>query len=212
MWFCVSHRTAFYCNLPQKKAVANLPVMQRTMKSAQEKGARQQKATGQIEFWENQKDNLKNMECNTIEEIAKKLEKLQSFEDEIAAAKMQYNQEQMWHMMDEAKGTGEKIAEQAEKLEPKTAEERKEEMAEEALGTDENKGVMTEIMEDITQITEELTEEMAEKAAEIDPQDELSEEHLKDAESLTDVVAENTPAQEQLLSQPHKYKRIDLLV
>lgn len=194
----------------------NRPMMQRTaMKSAQEKGARQQKTNGQIEFWENQKDSLKNMECSTIEEIAKKLEKLQTYEDEIAAAKMQYNQEQMWHMMDEAKEKGEKIAEQAEKLEPKTAEERKEEMVEEALGTDENKGVLSESMEEITKIAEEMAEEaaeMAEEVTEMDLQDELSEEHLEDAERLTEIVPENTPAQEQPVSQLPKYKRIDMLV
>ncbi len=50
--------------------------------------------------------------------------KFHSYEDEIVAVKMQYNQEQMWHIMDEAKEIGEKIAEEAEKFEPKTAEER----------------------------------------------------------------------------------------
>lgn len=187
----------------------NLPVMQKTaLKSTQEKAVRQQNAAGQIEFWEKQKENLKNMECSTLEDIAKKLEKLDSYESEIAAVKMQYNQEQMRHAMDEAKETGEKIAEEAEKLEPKTAEERREEMAEKALGTDEGKGVLTEIMEDLSQLAEELTEEVTE----IDLQEELSQENPESADSLPDAVAESDLAQEQLLSQPVKYKRIDLLV
>lgn len=187
----------------------NLPVMQKTaLKSTQEKAERQQNAAGQIGFWEKQKENLKNMECSTLEDIAKKLEKLDSYENEIAAVKMQYNQEQMRHAMDEAKETGEKIAEEAEKLEPKTAEERHEEMAEEALGTDEEKGVLTEIMEDLSQLAEELTEEVTE----IDLQEELSQENPESADSLPDAVAESDLAQEQLLSQPVKYKRIDLLV
>lgn len=187
----------------------NLPVMQKmALKSTQEKAERQQNAAGQIEFWEKQKENLKNMECSTLEDIAKKLEKLNSYEDKIAAVKMQYNQEQMRHAMDKAKEIGEKIAEEAEKLEPKTAEERREEMAEEALGTNEGKGVLTEIMEDLSQLAEGLTEEVTE----IDLQEELSQENPESADSLSDAVAESDLAQEQLLSQPVKYKRINLLI
>ncbi len=187
----------------------NLSLMQKpALKSAQEKAERQQNAAGQIEFWEKQKENLKNMECSTLEDIAKKLDKLDSYENEIAAVKMQYNQEQMRRAMDEAKEIGEKIAEEAEKLEPKTAEERREEMAEEALGTDEEKGVLSEIMEDLSQLAEELTEEVTE----LDLQEELSQENLESADSLSEAVSENALAQEQLPSQPVKYKRIDLLI
>lgn len=187
----------------------NLPVMQKmALKSTQEKAERQKNAAGQIEFWEKQKENLKNMECSTLEDIAKKLEKLNSYEDEIAVVKMQYNQEQMRHAMDKAKEIGEKIAEKAEKLEPKTAEERREEMAEEALGTNEGKGVLTEIMEDLSQLAEGLTEEVTE----IDLQEEFSQENPESADSLSDAVAESDLAQEQLLSQPVKYKRINLLI
>lgn len=187
----------------------NLPVTQKpALKSTQEKAERQQKAAGQIQFWENQKESLRNMECSTIEDIAKKLEKFHSYEDEIAAVKMQYNQEQMRHAMDEAREIGEKIAEEAEKLEPKTAEERREEMAEEALGTDEEKGVLTEIMEDLSQLAEELTEEVTE----LDLQEELSQENPESADSVSDTVSESALEQEQHLSQPVKYKRIDLLI
>ena len=44
------------------------------------------------------------------------------------------NNSQMFHVMDEAEEHGEKIAEAAERNKPKTEEERKEEMVDEALG------------------------------------------------------------------------------
>lgn len=167
----------------------NLPMMQKpALKSTQEKIERQQKAAGQVQFWENQKEKLKNMECSTIEDIAKKLEKFHSYEDEIASVKMQYNQEQMWHIMDEAKERGEKIAEAAEKTKPKTAEERREDMVEEALGIDDEKGMLSESLE------------------------ELSQENPESADGLSDVVSESVLKQEQLPLQPDKYKRIDLLI
>ncbi len=39
------------------------------LKSTEEKEERQQKAQSQIDFFENQKANLKNMKCETLEEI-----------------------------------------------------------------------------------------------------------------------------------------------
>lgn len=171
----------------------NLPMMQKAgLKSSQEKAERQQKAAGQIDFWEKQKESLKNMECDSIEDIARKLDKFHTYEDEIAAVKMQYNQEQMRHTMDEARELGEKIAKEAEKYEPKTAEERREEMAEEALGTDENKGELTEMLEDMQEEISEMTEEMTEETL----------------ESISDLPLE----EEQPMDQSVKYKRIDLLV
>ena len=146
----------------------NLPRMQRAgLKSVQEKAERQQKAQSQITFWENQKESLKNMEYNTPEDIMEKLGRFHSYESEISAVKMQYNQEQMWHAMDEAREIGEKIAEGVEKFEPKTAEERREDIAEEALGTDENKGELTESMEKMQEEVTELTEEIAESTEEL---------------------------------------------
>lgn len=187
----------------------NLPMMQKpALKSTQEKIERQQKAAGQIQFWENQKEKLKNTECSTIEDIAKKLEKFHSYEDEIASVKMQYNQEQMWHIMDEAKERGEKIAEAAEKMKPKTAEERREDMVEEALGIDDEKGMLSESLEELSDLAEELTEEVTE----IDLNEELSQENQESADGLSDVVSESVLKQEQLPLQPDKYKRIDLLI
>lgn len=136
------------------------------MKSTREKLERQEKAQSQIDYWENQKENLKNMECDTVEEIAKKLEKFHSYEDAIAAAKQAYNFEQMRHVLDEAQEQGEKIAEAAEKTKPKTEEERKkealEEVLEETTGTEETgDGMLEELMENVEELTEELTEEAA---------------------------------------------------
>ena len=96
------------------------------LKSTQDKMERQQKAQSQIDFFENQKENLKNMQCDSIEDIARKLEMFHSYEDQIAAVKKQYNNEQMFHAMDEARERGEQIAELAEDYAPKTEEERKE--------------------------------------------------------------------------------------
>ena len=130
-----------------------------TLKSAQDKAERQQKATNEIAFWENQKENLKNRECDTLEEIAQKLKAFHSYEDEIAAVKSAYNNEQMGHILDEAQEQGEKNAEAAKKQEPKTPEERREEMAEEALGTEDEESVFDEMLDAVTEAAEETLEE-----------------------------------------------------
>ena len=124
---------------------------------------RQAKRDNQISFYENQKENLKKMECTTVEEIARKLDMFHSYEDQIAAVKAAYNSEQMWHILDESREIGEKIAEAAEKLEPKTPEERIEEIVEEAMGTDENEGVLEEVMDEAANMQEEIQEEILEE-------------------------------------------------
>lgn len=178
----------------------NLNLMQHTaLKSTQDKLERQQNTQKQVAYWEQQKENLKNMECSSLEEIAEKLEMFHSYEDEIAAARMKYNSEQMWHIMDEARELGEKIAEEAEKLEPKAAEERRREMAEEALGIDDSKGELTESMEEIQEEMDELREEM---------QDEIDE---NPNPKQTDVIMEQEE-QKALEEQAVKYKRIDIMV
>ena len=195
----------------------NLPMMQRTgLKSAQDQAERQQKAQSQIAFWENQKESLKNAECDTREAIGKKLEQFHSYESEIAAVKTQYNQEQMWHAMDEAKELGEKIAEEAEKFEPKTAEERREDMAEEALGTDENKGELTESMEEMQEEMSELTEDMSQTMEEItesaeETYDSLTEESMETMEAAASAEMPADSA-ELMPDQTVKYKRIDVFV
>ena len=168
------------------------------LKSTQDKLERQQKAQSQIDFFENQKENLKKMQCDSIEEIARKLEMFHSYEDQIAAVKKQYNNEQMFHTMDEARERGEQIAELAEDYAPKTEEERKEEMVEEALGIEE-KGGLTESMEDVQEITEEMVEELA----------------IENVEALDEAMTEDSEvlAETELLPQEEvKYKKIDILI
>ena len=168
------------------------------LKSTQDKLERQQKAQNQIEFFENQKENLKNMQCDSIEDIARKLEMFHSYEDQIAAVKKQYNNEQMFHTMDEARERGEQIAELAEDYAPKTEEERKEEMVEEALGIEE-KGGLTESMEEVQEITEEMVEELATENAEL-----LDEAMTAESEVLADTAV--------LPPEEVKYKKIDILI
>ena len=80
------------------------------LKSTREKIQRQEERDGKIAFFETQKQNLKNQKADTIEEIAKKLEKFHTYEDEIAAAKQEYNSSQMFHILDEAEERGEQMA------------------------------------------------------------------------------------------------------
>jgi hypothetical protein len=115
------------------------------LKSTREKLQRQEERDNQIAFLENQKSSLKNRECDSLEDIGRKLEMFHSYEDQIAAVKESYNNSQMHHIMDEAEERGKQIAKALEKSEPKTEEERKEEQREEA---------------------EEVTEELAENTAE----------------------------------------------
>lgn len=134
------------------------------LKSTQERQERQQKCTDQVNFFEKQKENLKNMRCDSLEDIARKLDMFHSYEDQIAAAKKEYNNSQMSHVLDEAREIGEKIAEAADKTAPKTPEEREKEKIEEATGSEEeNKGMLSEIMEEVTEEIEDLQEEVLEE-------------------------------------------------
>lgn len=159
------------------------------LKSTQEKLQRQSECSNKVTFYENQKNNLKNMECDSLEEISRKLELFHGYEDQIAAAKAEYNSSQVFHVLDEARERGEQIAEAAEKYAPKTPEERREEMVEEALGTDESKGELTESMEALAELSEELTEEITE---EIDEEitEEVTDEVIEDLEELPEKSLE----------------------
>ena len=79
------------------------------LKSTKDRLDRQAQRDGKIEFYEKQKQNLKNTEAQTVEEIAKKLEMFHSYEDEIKAAKQEYNSSQMLHVLDEAQERAEKM-------------------------------------------------------------------------------------------------------
>lgn len=156
------------------------------LKSTQEKMERQQKTAGEIEFWEQQKQNLKNRECASVEEIAEKLEAFHNYEDEIKAAKMAYNYEQMRHVMDEAQEMGEKIAEAAEELEPKTPEERREEEVKEAAGV-EDEGILSEMLDEVLDSVDEALDSVDEV---LDSVDEVldSVEGLSGSEELSESV------------------------
>lgn len=185
----------------------------RGLKSTEEKLERQQKAKSQIDFFEAQKTNLKNMKCETLEEIGRKLELFNNYDAQIMAVKQQYNQEQMMHTMDEARELGEKIAKAAEKLEAKTPEERKREQIEEALGTEDEGGMMTELLDEMMEKVVLQEEEMAKEAA---GQEELLQEDLENAVSAQkqfelqtqpEIIAQEEMAEEYLKA---KYASIDI--
>lgn len=168
------------------------------LKSTEEKIERQQKAQSQIQFLENQKAGLRNMHCETLDEIAEKLALYNNYEDQIIAVKKQFNHEQMMHSLDEAKERGEKIAEAAKKHEPKTAEERREELIKEALGIEEDGGMLSEMLEEMPEVEtlqESLDEMLLEEAEnleempEILEQEKLTEEYLERQYVPIDVKA-----------------------
>lgn len=151
------------------------------LKSTKEKLMRQQEMQNQIDFFEQQKENLKSMECGNIDEIARKLDLFHSYEDQIAAAKQSYNQQQMFHVMDEAKERGEQIAKEAEKNAPKDAEERKEDLQKEALGMNET-SALDDVMETLSDSAEELTQTAEAMTQEVE----------QNTENLTDMVEQTT--------------------
>ena len=152
------------------------------LKSEQEKMQRRQKTDEEISFWEGRKESLKNMKCNGIEDIAKKLDMFHNYEEEIAAAKAAYNREQMFHVLDEAEEIGKKIADAVEKTEPKTPEERKEDMAEEALGTEDSGGMLEEVLDEAAKTLEELQDAVP--------------------ETMDEALAEETQKLEEFAEQP----------
>ncbi len=147
-----------------------IPIFQRMqqkgLKSREEKAERQQNRDNQVAALEKQKADLKNMECGSLEEIEDKLGLLHSYEDQIKAVKQTYNNEQMRHILDEAREKGEKIAEELEKLAPMTKEEREELLQKEALGIDEDQGMLSELTDELTEeLTEEPDKELSEETA-----------------------------------------------
>ena len=173
------------------------------LKSTQDRLDRQAKRDNQIAFFEQQKENLKYMKADSIEDISRKLDLLHGYDDQITAAKAEYNNSQMFHILDEARERAEKIAEEAEKYAPKTPEERLEDMIEEATGVDKDAGMLADAMDELAEITEEMTEKTAEEL------DELSEE-LEEIENVDQAQAEVETASKVSTSDLlEKYKRID---
>lgn len=197
------------------------------LKSTQQRMERQETRDRQVAFFENQKENLKNVKCETVEEIARKLELFQSYEDQIRAAKAAYNNEQIWHMMDESQEIGEKIAEAVEKSKPKTPEERQEELVEEITGT-ESGGIMEELdemMEEVAELQEELQDVQTEmNPVEVNPMEtaqedmqeaagEVSPGNISWAEEETVSAADNVwAAAEKFREQGTLYRPVDFRV
>ena len=178
------------------------------LKSTQDRLDRMAKRDNKIAFFEQQKENLKTMKTDSLEDISRKLEMLHGYDDQIALAKVEFNNGQIFHMLDEARELGEKIAEAAEKYAPKTPEERREDMIEEATGVDMEGGILGEVMDELEDITEEMTEKAAEDLEEM-TEEALSEQDLKQAMYREPIKTEG-PVDEDLL--PDKYKRIDYRV
>lgn len=182
------------------------------LKSTEEKEERQQKAQSQIDFFENQKANLKNMKCTTLEEIGQKLELFNNYDAQILAVKQQYNQEQMMHTMDEARELGEKIAQAKKKLEAKTPEERKREQIEEALGTEDEGGMLEELLDETMEKVLIKQEELEQEAA---SEEAMVQEGLDDIPKQSElqmqpgIVAQEEQTEEYLKA---KYASIDIKV
>lgn len=182
------------------------------LKSTQEKLQRQAERDNQIAFWEDQKNNLKNMKCDSLDGIGRKLDLFHSYEDQIAEVKKEYNYSQMFRATDEAREMGERIAKAAEKYAPKTAEERKEEMVEEALGIDEIKGELTENMKELSRLAEEMTDEVTRLAEDTTELTEEAGELSADTKELIEEATVTDLREEAFPGQPAGYKRINLLI
>ena len=175
-------------------------------KATQDRMERQAKRDNQIAFFEKQKENLKNMKTDSLEDIQRKLDMFQQYDDQIDAAKASYNNSQMFHILDEARERGEKIAEEAEKMAPKTPEERREEMIEEATGIDKDKGIISEVMDELEDQIEELTEmaELNEENLEALSDEAIAE---SDAAAIAQAKELNNMQVDKML--PEKYRHID---
>lgn len=166
------------------------------LKSTQERLERKREADEKVDFYEQQKKNLKNKNCETVEEIADKLDKIHTYEEEIAAAKKSYNYEQMFHVLDESEEIGKKIAEAAEKNKPKTPEERAEEAREEVLGIEaEENGMLSELLDelpDMDEVTDAVSQEMT-----------GLQDTTEEAEQIAQEIAAEMAEQQEKIQQDH---------
>ena len=178
------------------------------LKSTQDRLDRMAKRDNKIAFFEQQKENLKTMKTDSLEDISRKLEMLHGYDDQIALAKVEFNNGQIFHMLDEARELGEKIAEAAEKYAPKTLKERREDMIEEATGVEKSDGILGEAMEELSDIAEEMTEKATEELEKM-AEETLPEQEL-DQVLYSEVAETGETAEDGLLS--NMYKRIDYRV
>ena len=186
------------------------------LKSTAQKLERQAARDRQVAFFENRKANLKNIECSSPEEVARVLELLHSYEDQIAAAKAEYNNAQMFHMLDEAKEKGEKIAKAIEKSEPKTEEERKKEAVKEARGIEDEGGLLSDILDQVEEKLAEVLEDAPEGDAALDQEPTEATEALTAEPSATEALTSAALATEpdyvkkhEAIPEPPVYKPFD---
>lgn len=166
------------------------------------KQERMQKRDQQVEALEQSIAGLKDSSMDP----EKKLELFHNLKAEIEGVKKAYNMEQQFKTLEEARELGEKIAEQAEKSKPKTPEERREEMVEEALGI-EDEGILSEFTEELEAL-EELSEELEEIPAK------LEEESMKKLLDMEVVEEQKRQLEEQkeTLAFMEKYEPLDIRV
>ena len=181
------------------------------LKSTKERMAREEKRDRQVAFYEHQKEGLKNMKADTLEDITKKLELLNGYNESIAAAKQEFNHSQMFHTMDEAIEKGEKIAKAVEKSKPKTPEERKKEAIKEAAGIEDNEGMLSEILDEVVEIEENLektTDEEIKESLDAELLDGITEEEILSEEEriCPDMLEKNGVEDEKVIKN---YKRFD---
>ena len=180
------------------------------LKSTKDRLERIQKRDDQIDFIQRQKDGLKNLKSESIEDIKRKLDLINTYDEQIATVKAEFNHTQMYHMMDEAMEIGEKIAKEVEKAEPKTREERIEDLVEEATGVEKNGGILSEVMEQIEDVIEVTEKEMLENSNAVESMNETipqEDENMLKEEGLLETAG---VTKEERLSD--LYKRIDLRV
>ena len=178
---------------------------------------RQLKRDNKIAFFEQQKENLKDMKADTLDEISRKLSMLQGYNDQIAAAKAEYNHSQMFHVLDEAREQAEKIAEEAEKYAPKTPEERHEDIIEEATGIEKDEGMLDEMLDEISEFAEDMEENLEEHLEELteamDVQVQEGDTGMV-TEELTQIqeISDVAPDVVGNMHIPEDYKRIDIRI
>ena len=185
-----------------------------TLKSTQERMDRQLKRDNKIAFFEQQKENLKDMKADTLDEISRKLSMLQGYNDQIAAAKAEYNHSQMFHVLDEATEQAEKIAEEAEKYAPKTPEERREDIIEEATGVEKDEGMLDEMLDEISEFAEDMEENLEESLEELTEAMDVQGDTGMVTEELTQIqeISGAAPGAVGNMHIPEDYKRIDIRI
>ena len=192
----------------------NLNILDRPkLKSTPERMDRQLKRDNTIAFFEKQKENLKDMKADTLDDISRKLSLLQGYNDQINAARAEYNHSQMFHVLDEAREMAEKIAEEAEKYAPKTPEERLEDIIEDATGVEKDEGMLDEILEEISDFVEDMEENLEES---LDNVTDIMEDQLQEivTGSLHDETLQNQMSSDTISDLPEntEYMGIDIRI